>query len=259
LAQLSGRDDVRLVIPGEHYSLFEVLDSYPEDPEPVFVDLDWLEFQAIIQREDNVFENSKAILTYEPLDSDTESPSVVTRNQSKAALDLELKQNELRNLFVPAKEILPFTTSFVPSTQYTNLSFSLFSLLATPDKAYYGMTVPGLWDTLSLSFLGGQEPATYKFDVWIDEWGVYDLYLRGVATENELEVTIRGNGVNEKVEISLSGQAPGLARSCNYYNLTSSDYEAGKYQVIVKKKDSNPLLVEGLAVIDALEIPSTAP
>lgn len=257
--------------------------------ELVYANIDWKAYQCLAEQNANTATNVK------PLNSSyTEltraNVPILTSNPSKTAKDIYVRLHP-ETFFRPDISNIAFNKNIVPSSQYFTTIYSMFRLQEPGKYNQINMVIPGIYDTVTTSFIGLPKAGMVKFPLKVKESGTYNLYLRAMPSKNDISVqldedpaaswTITGSGTifaktetlysNNPEYLDVTGfPAPALApyipktvipigSGYSYVPLGSYSLEKGSHWLYFTKTDDNPIVIEGIAVLDEnkgeIEIP----
>jgi hypothetical protein len=210
---------------------------------------------------------------------------VLTDDPELTALNLFVKAHPDR-FFSPSANILAFNPAIVPSSYYLSPMFRLFQFFSDSKWNRLNMITPGLFGSIKGSFMGGAAPddGAHRREV-PGRAGTYRMLLRGVATVNDIAITAKTLGYEQDVELrarpkfldfydqrevfsskrqpldvsqysvdELERMIPtNVVAVNNRYQFidlgTVEVAKPGTHTFYLNKRDSNPLLIEGILVI----------
>ena len=272
------------VYENEEFSVYEFTDTQNPDRENMVMSVPW---DSYLCYQEHYLTLSKSYDLYFTM-SDDESKTrqgllAVSSAPEKTSMDLYLKDRPER-FTRPSSSTFAFDQNQVPSTYYTSVIYSMFTLFKATKFNFMNIVMPGTFDTLTGTFVGLPGPTKIFFKVDVPAEGEYELLLRGITTRNDLRVRTNGakpflrhiteeesktlyltrggfqgkqdQNVDTKLftmeELSsyLPSQIIPVSYQFNYASLGKMHLPAGRSYVLVEKLDKNPMVVEGIAAID---------
>lgn len=276
---------LKRIYENESNIVYEFTDL-PKGPRaPLFIDLGWGDFIGALSR--NIDLSRCYDLRYTVVSDDLtdyENLTVLTDDPELTALNLFVKAHPDR-FFSPSANILAFNPAIVPSSYYLSPMFRLFQFFSDSKWNRLNMITPGLFGSIKGSFMGVPRPTTVRIDVKFPTAGTYRMLLRGVATVNDIAITAKTLGYEQDVELrarpkfldfydqrevfsskrqpldvsqysvdELERMIPtNVVAVNNRYQFidlgTVEVAKPGTHTFYLNKRDSNPLLIEGILVI----------
>lgn len=272
------------IFENESFAVYEFIDPPNEERTPLFINMDWNSF---IQIQNQHLDLSKTYdLRYSMVADDLadyETLTVITDDEQKTAIDLYLKAHP-DQFFQPSSIIFPFNKNVVPSSHYLSPMFRLFQFFSDSKWNRLKMITPGLYGSITGSFIGLPGKTTFRIDAKFPEAGAYRLLLSGSSTVNELMVKSKGLGFDrplsltaadtsvvffeqekvfspdrkaydvsgysvEELELMIPTEIVAINYQFRYIDLGTVEAPAGTQTIYFDKLDNNPLLVEGVLVI----------
>lgn len=276
---------VETVFENGSFVLYRLTDPAPDEREVLLFDTSWKGYlDGVYARLDlSACYDFQYLARYEPPGPDDPPVNLVATDPRSAAIDLWARAN-LDHFAAPSSKTFAFNADVISSAYYLSPMFRLYLFFSDTKWNRNEMITPGLFGTLTGSFVGVPRATQLKMPISVAEPGRYRLLLRASATANELRVRNTTMGIDETVELRSPGDALQLFDSSIiyqpdrvatdgtrfsverleelipadlvpvnlrpvYHDLGVVDAEAGPQVVTVDKLDDNPLLVEGILVI----------
>ena len=283
--QIEQLDDFfRKIFENESYIVFEFIDLPNAERIPLFIDTDWNTFIRI--QSANLDLSKYYDLRYGMIADDLaeyENLVVVADDAVQAAVDVYAKTHT-DQFFRPNSSIFPFDKNIVPSTYYIAPMFRMFQFFSDSKWNRLEMITPGMYGTVTGTFIGVPNATSFRIDVRFPQAGVYRLLLRGVSTANELTVDAPeleldeylrldpsdthvlffeqervfspdrepidvGGYSTEELEVLIPSKIVVVNYEFGYIDLGTVHAPEGSYTIYFDKHDDNPMLVEGVLVI----------
>jgi len=283
--QIEQLDDFfRKIFENESYTVFEFIDLPNAERIPLFIDTDWNTF---IRVQSQHLDLSKFYdLRYGMIADDLaeyENLVVVADDAVQAAVDVYAKTHT-DQFFRPNSSIFPFDKNIVPSTYYIAPMFRMFQFFSDTKWNRLEMITPGMYGTVTGTFIGVPNATSFRIDIKLPEEGTYRLLLRGVSTANELTVDSTKLELRTQLQLDPSQTHVLFFEQENVFSPEREPYDVSQYSteeletlipkriVVVNykfayidlgtvhgskgthtmyfdKHDNNPMLVEGVLVI----------
>lgn len=272
------------IFENESYAVYEFIDPPTEERTPLFINMDWNSFIRI--QSQNLDLSKKYDLRYSMVADDLaeyDGLTVITDDEQKTAVDLYLKAHP-DQFFQPSSIIFPFNKNVVPSSHYLSPMFRLFQFFSDSKWNRLEMITPGLYGSVTGSFIGLPRKTTFRIDAKFPQAGTYRLLISGSSTVNELLVKSKGLGLDrplsltaadtsvvffeqdqvfssdrqaydvsgysvEELELMIPAEIVAVNYQFRYIDVGTVEAPAGTHAIYFDKLDDNPLLVEGVLAI----------
>lgn len=278
-------DQVEAVFENDSFVLYRFIDRAPADREVLLFDTSWKGYlDAVFTRLSlSSCYDFDYISSYTGAPDDGTLVNVLASDNRSAAIDLWAIDNQER-YFPPSQKTFAFNSDIVASSYYLSPMFRLFLFFSDTKWNRNEMITPGIFGTLRGSFIGVPRPTRFTVPMTVDEPDRYRILLRAATTANYLDVRAESLSFEKSVEwradpealqlfdseivydrdrvatdISstplgdLENQIPGELVPINlryvYLDLGVVEVPAGAHTLIFDKRDSNPMLVEGVLLI----------
>jgi hypothetical protein len=278
------KDYVRKLFENESFALYEFYDLPTAERIPLYIDTDWGTFIKILTKHPDLTRYYD--LRYPMVVNDLEKFDrmvVISSDPPDTMLNLYVKNHPV--LFArPDSTIIAFNPNLISSSYYLSPMFRLFQFFSDSKYNRLNMITPGLWGSIQGGFLGVPQPTQFRFSIKLPEAGEYHLFMRGAASMNELRVSSKlfneeqtfvltsktaNLGFFDKRSVFTSQRVnldPGtysiselgklipsdivvINAKYQFFDLGTISGNKGSYTFYFDKRDSNPLLIEGILVI----------
>ena len=278
-------DYLKKLFENESYVIYEFTDLPAAERVPLFLSVDWSTYIRILTK--NLQLTRHYQLRHTMMLGELEKFDqlvVVTNDAHDTMLDLYSKAHAETNYFKPTTTIMAFNPDLISSAYYLSPMFRLYQFFSDSKWNRLNLLTPGLWGTLNGGFIGVPKPAQVRIDMKLEEGGEYRLLMRGVASVNEIQlssksiaaaqwITLRADPSKlsvydkrtvftpEKKPLDLDlyspsdlgrmipGDAVAINSQYDWFDLGAFQLEAGKHTLYFDKRDSNPLLFEGIVAV----------
>ena len=277
-------EHVEQLYENESFVLYRLDDPAPDDRPVLLFDTSWNGYlDTVFARLDlSRCYDFRYISDYEGT-KDEETVDLVTSDPEEAALDIWSVDNP-GSFFTPTPKGFAFNPEVVTSAYYLSPMFRLFLMFSDTKWNRTEMITPGIFGSLTGSFIGLPRSTQVRIPVSVPESGRYRVLMRAAATANEVEVRSSSLGLDARLELrsppealkmfdsdvvydsdreatdvstesveQLEERIPGELVPVNlryaYQDLGVVDAGAGPHTVVVDKLDDNPMLVEGILLV----------
>jgi hypothetical protein len=278
------------VYENRSFTLYEFTDDAKAPTKNLYFDVPWDKFVCYQQSALDLSKQYQVL--YNPKIINASNPtSVVTDDPKKASYDLYVKTHP-EAFTTPDNTTIPFDENVLPSTFYSGNIFSMETLLRASKYNYFNIILPGVYDTLTGTFMGMKGPSTLHFHMSVPAVGSYQVLLRVVSTKNRIHFETETASIDrtlteadshtqyfwrssilssqrKAVDVSshtieqLQDRIPDdivpVGYQFDYISLGTLQMQKGTHHVTLTKRDGNPLIVEGLLLLPESEGTQTLP
>jgi hypothetical protein len=216
-----------------------------------------------------------------------ETVNLITDSPAESALDIWSIENP-GHFFAPTPKGNAFNADVITSSYYLSPMFRLYLFFSDTKFNRAEMITPGIFGTLEGSFTGLPRATQVKVPVKIPAAGRYRVLMRAATTANDIRVVSKSLGLDSTVELrsppdaieyfgkesvydanrmptpvselsvqQLERLIPDELVTVNlrfvYHDLGVVEARAGSHTIAVDKRDTNPMLLDGLLLIPESE------
>lgn len=277
-------EQVRQLYENDSFVLYRLDDPAPADRPVLLFDTSWKGFLDTVFNRLNLSRCYDFRYISDFTGTETGEPvNLITDDVEEAALDIWSIDNP-GSFFVPTPTGSAFNSDVITSSYYLSPMFRLYLFFSDTKFNRAEMITPGIFGTLKGSFTGLPRATEVKIPVKIPETGRYRVLMRAAATANEVAVRSKSLGLDGTAELrsppdalqffgkaavydanrmptpvpdltvqQLEKLIPEELVPVNlrfvYHDLGVVDAEAGSHTIAVDKRDTNPMLLEGVLLI----------
>jgi hypothetical protein len=276
---------VRKVMENQSFALYEILED-PQATEGRFIaNMDWQAFMCFQERNLGLTKNGQMLPLSSPEDTYRQPITILSQDEEKTLLDVYAKTHT-GSFVTPDQTYFAFSPDHVPSSYYSERVVTMTNLLEGSKYNLIGIVMPGIFDTLSSTFVGlPKSDVTLRFSVNVPEEGNYQILLRGIATKNHLSIEQDNTTIDrtiderdshvqyyeagvpmidakrvevtefsaEEVENMIPGEIVPVSNRFDYIRLGMLPLREGVNWIFMTKHDNNPLVVEGILALNEEE------
>jgi len=279
----------------QSFVLYE-MSPLPADAEHYLLDLDWHAFSCTQERS---VQRNPPVRTSLPNLMDPwkgDEKHVVSVNPQKTLLDLFVMRHP-EQFSRPDDSSFAFNADHIPSSRYFGIIYAMLTLFQNSKYNLLNMSVPGIYDTLTGTFVGLPKKTLIRFPVVASAKEDYVVFVRGIFTRNTMKVQMNGSTIsrtlnerespivyvnaktyldyapavvetgqlsNAQLEKSTPLSTLPISSQFQYIRIGQFSVEKGRNWLYLSKEDKNPMVVEGILLLKAREeqgilSPATAP
>ncbi len=240
----------RPVIQGDDFDLYERVQSLGYQ-ETVYLDLNWDHLIKVLS--EKKFENNKIAFNLDIANILKNKKDIQVYTDSIERTFYNIYLNSGDNLYKPDIKSVPYSSTIVDSTLYTNNFMSMFTLL-TKDNSYnyFEKNLPGYINLNTPYFVGiTSNSRSIKNVISIKKSNEYRLLLKGALDKNELTLSVDGKPVKLKRIVTKSE----YDYSEFVYFVNDIELKEGVH-TIETYFETEPLVIESIGLIPLNEIPN---
>ncbi len=282
-------DYVDTVFENNSFVLYRLTDPPRSQRDVLLFDTSWKDYLDAVYARLNLSRcyDFQYLPRYDGAASEGAAVNLVATDRQSAAVDLWARAH-LDHFFAPSSKTFAFNPDVISSAYYLSPMFRLYLFFSDTRWNRNEMITPGLFGTLTGSFVGLPRSTQLKVSVTAPESDRYRLLLRASATANRLHVHSKSVDLDDELELRSPAEALKLYNSSTiyepdrratdgsrysvaeledlipselvpvnfrpvYHDLGVVDMNAGTHVVVLDKLDENPMLVEGVLLLPETE------
>jgi hypothetical protein len=276
---------VETVFENNSFVLYRLADPAPAQREILLFDTSWKDYLDTVFARLNLSRcyDFHYLAGYDGATADTPGVNLVATDLDSAAVSLWARNN-MDHFFAPSSRTFAFNPDVVSSAYYLSPMFRLYLFFSDTKWNRNEMITPGLFGTLTGSFVGVPRSTELKVPINVPESNRYRLLLRGAATANRFHVESETIELDRDLELRSPDDALRLYESSIiyepdrvatdgsqysaaeledlipnelvpvnlrpvYHDLGVVEAKAGAHVLVLDKLDDNPMLIEGILLI----------
>ena len=277
-------DYFRTIFANESYTIYEFIDMPNDERIPIYIDAEWNTFIALQSKHLQLSKYYDLQYGMKPDDLQNYEKLIVLGDDFRhARLDVYAIANP-NSFFRPNSNMFPFNQDIISSSYYLAPMFRMFQFFSDSKWNRMEMITPGMYNTISGTFIGLPNPTSFRIDIQLPKNGAYHLLLRATTTANSFNVFSPSLGLNqdwdimpqdsnakyflqenvftqnrtpydvsafsiEDLEELIPRKIVAINYQFQYLDLGVVEASRGPHIITFTKYDENPILVEGILIV----------
>lgn len=288
----SAQNSFKKIVENDSFALFELMELPKTTAAPALVAADWQAHQCLLERTLSLTTDHHLVALHSPASTGTgQTLNVFGADDRKTRLDLFARENPA-HFFRPDQSSFAFNPDHLPSSQYFSMILPMLNTLTSGAYNIFKIVMPGPYGTLTTSFVGLSKSTAIRFYVDAPHNGTYEILLRGIPTQHSLALDVDRSAVTsinitpettstqyvtaasvtfgirsrtgatiptETAMTELPKTLVPVGDAFSYIPLGTVDLLKGRHHLLLHKNDPNPLVIEGILLVPALQYTTEPP